>query len=105
MVIDQCNIYFRGFPSEINFDSQSRILAKFCSVNMAVTFGKSFRIYHKLEPPYSVMIDSRHREETLLFESDAVAVLCEYTCISMPIIMYAIMHVHHAVLVSCVPTQ
>ncbi|XP_033638398.1 synaptojanin-1-like [Asterias rubens] len=44
---------------------------------MALTFGKSFRVYHKLEPPYSVILETRKRQETLLFESDAVAVLCQ----------------------------
>ncbi|XP_038053185.1 synaptojanin-1-like [Patiria miniata] len=44
---------------------------------MALTFGKSFRVYHKLEPPYSVILETRKRQETLLFESDAVAVLSQ----------------------------
>lgn len=39
---------------------------------------KDFRIYHKLEPPFSVLMECRNREETLMFESDAVAVLCKY---------------------------
>lgn len=42
---------------------------------MALSFGKSFRVYHKLEQPYSVLLESRSNEKTLLFESDAVAVL------------------------------
>ncbi|XP_022094958.1 synaptojanin-1-like isoform X2 [Acanthaster planci] len=44
---------------------------------MALTFGKSFKIYHKVEPPYSVILETRKRQETLLFESDAVAVLSQ----------------------------
>ncbi|KAJ8048138.1 Synaptojanin-1 [Holothuria leucospilota] len=42
---------------------------------MALSFGKSFRVYHKLEPPYSVILEARGKEETLLLESDAVAIL------------------------------
>uniref|UniRef100_A0A8C9WIY2 Synaptojanin-1 n=1 Tax=Scleropages formosus TaxID=113540 RepID=A0A8C9WIY2_SCLFO len=37
---------------------------------------KGYRIYHKLDPPlYSVIVETRNREECLLFESGAVAVL------------------------------
>lgn len=36
---------------------------------------KNFRIFHKLEPPYSVIIDNKNYEESLLFESNALAVL------------------------------
>eukprot|EP00057_Strongylocentrotus_purpuratus_P008958 XP_011663432.1 PREDICTED: synaptojanin-1 [Strongylocentrotus purpuratus] len=42
---------------------------------MATTMGKSFRVYHKVGPPYSVILEARNKQETLLFESDAVAVL------------------------------
>ncbi|KAK3104004.1 hypothetical protein FSP39_023595 [Pinctada imbricata] len=40
---------------------------------MAMT--KNFRIFHKLEPPYSVIIENRNYEDTLMFESNALAVL------------------------------
>ncbi len=60
---------------------------------MALTFGKSFRVYHKLEPPYSVILETRKRQETLLFESDAVAVLCKlYLTISVRSIVAASYH-------------
>ena len=39
--------------------------------------SKSFRVYHKLDPPYSVILECRTKEETLMFESGAVAVLCK----------------------------
>ncbi|CAN8028166.1 unnamed protein product [Ixodes persulcatus] len=41
--------------------------------------GKSFRIYHKVRPPnpYSVLLEQRAKNETLLFESRAVAVLSQ----------------------------
>ncbi|XP_018610893.2 synaptojanin-1 isoform X5 [Scleropages formosus] len=41
-----------------------------------MAFSKGYRIYHKLDPPlYSVIVETRNREECLLFESGAVAVL------------------------------
>ncbi|XP_045434337.1 synaptojanin-1 isoform X1 [Pipistrellus kuhlii] len=41
-----------------------------------MAFSKGFRVYHKLDPPpFSLMVETRHREECLLFESGAVAVL------------------------------
>ena len=42
--------------------------------------GKSFRVCEKINPPnpYSVLLEQRNKEETLLFESQAVAVLCAY---------------------------
>ncbi|XP_036393120.1 synaptojanin-1-like isoform X2 [Megalops cyprinoides] len=41
-----------------------------------MAFSKGYRIHHKLDPPpYSVIVESRNREECLLFESGAVAVL------------------------------
>ncbi|NXE69856.1 SYNJ1 protein, partial [Calcarius ornatus] len=41
-----------------------------------MAFSKGFRVYHKLDPPpFSVMVETRSREECLLFESGAVAVL------------------------------
>ncbi|KAL1443450.1 hypothetical protein MTO96_007527 [Rhipicephalus appendiculatus] len=41
--------------------------------------GKSFRIYHKVRPPnpYSVLLEQRSKNETLLFESRAIAVLSQ----------------------------
>ena len=41
-----------------------------------MSMSKNYRIFHKLEPPYSVIMESRNREDTLMFESNAVAVLC-----------------------------
>uniref|UniRef100_A0A8D3CRW5 phosphoinositide 5-phosphatase n=1 Tax=Scophthalmus maximus TaxID=52904 RepID=A0A8D3CRW5_SCOMX len=41
-----------------------------------MAFSKGYRIYHKLDPPpYSVIVETRTREECLMFESGAVAVL------------------------------
>ncbi|XP_054907296.1 synaptojanin-1 isoform X3 [Poeciliopsis prolifica] len=41
-----------------------------------MAFSKGYRIYHKLDPPpYSVIVETRAREECLMFESGAVAVL------------------------------
>ncbi|XP_015415749.1 PREDICTED: synaptojanin-1 [Myotis davidii] len=41
-----------------------------------MAFSKGFRVYHKLDPPpFSLMVETRHKEECLLFESGAVAVL------------------------------
>ncbi|XP_064476937.1 synaptojanin-1-like isoform X2 [Ornithodoros turicata] len=42
--------------------------------------GKSFRVYHKIRPPnpYSVLLEQRSKNETLLFESRAVAVLSQH---------------------------
>ncbi|XP_077098747.1 synaptojanin-1 isoform X8 [Siphateles boraxobius] len=41
-----------------------------------MAFSKGYRIYHKLDPPpYSVIVETRNREECLMFESGAVAVL------------------------------
>ena len=36
---------------------------------------KNFRIFHKLEPPYSVILENKQYEDSLLFESSALAVL------------------------------
>jgi len=44
-----------------------------------MAMSKSFRVYHKLDPPYSVILECRTKEETLMFESGAVAVLCKLT--------------------------
>ena len=46
-----------------------------------MAMSKSFRIYHKLEPPYSVILENKNNEETLMFESQAVAVLCKWICV------------------------
>lgn len=44
----------------------------------AMAFSKGYRIYHKLDPPpYSVIVETRTRDECLMFESGAVAVLCK----------------------------
>ncbi|XP_034873495.1 synaptojanin-1 isoform X3 [Mirounga leonina] len=41
-----------------------------------MAFSKGFRIYHKLDPPpFSLIVETRHKEECLMFESGAVAVL------------------------------
>ncbi|XP_073440636.1 synaptojanin-1-like isoform X4 [Dendrobates tinctorius] len=41
-----------------------------------MAFSKGYRIFHKLDPPpYSVMVEARNKEECLMFESGAVAVL------------------------------
>uniref|UniRef100_A0A8C1YQZ2 phosphoinositide 5-phosphatase n=1 Tax=Cyprinus carpio TaxID=7962 RepID=A0A8C1YQZ2_CYPCA len=46
------------------------------AVSAAMAFSKGYRIYHKLDPPpYSVIVETRNREECLMFESGAVAVL------------------------------
>ncbi|XP_013387463.1 synaptojanin-1 isoform X2 [Lingula anatina] len=42
-----------------------------------MAMSKSFRVYHKLEPPYSVLLECRNKEDTLMFESNAVAVLSD----------------------------
>ncbi|XP_040279132.1 synaptojanin-1 isoform X2 [Bufo bufo] len=41
-----------------------------------MAFSKGYRIFHKLDPPpFSVMVETRNKEECLMFESGAVAVL------------------------------
>ncbi|XP_069886686.1 synaptojanin-1 isoform X7 [Dipodomys merriami] len=41
-----------------------------------MAFSKGFRIYHKLDPPpFSVIVETRHKEDCLMFESGAVALL------------------------------
>ncbi|XP_019585745.2 synaptojanin-1 isoform X5 [Rhinolophus sinicus] len=41
-----------------------------------MAFSKGFRIYHKLDPPpFSLIVETRHKEDCLMFESGAVAVL------------------------------
>ena len=43
-----------------------------------MAFSKGYRIYHKLDPPpYSVIVETRNKDECLMFESGAVAVLCK----------------------------
>lgn len=51
-----------------------------------MAFSKGYRIYHKLDPPpYSVIVETRTREECLMFESGAVAVLCkEFLVLNSP---------------------
>ena len=43
--------------------------------------GRGFRVFHKLPPdretPYSVIMESKQQEDTLMFESGAVVVLCK----------------------------
>lgn len=49
-----------------------------------MAFSKGYRIYHKLDPPpYSVIVEARTREECLMFESGAVAVLCKASSSSL----------------------
>lgn len=42
-----------------------------------MAMGKGFRVFEKLNPPnpYSILLEQRNKDETLLFESQAVAVL------------------------------
>ncbi|XP_075449989.1 synaptojanin-1 isoform X3 [Ascaphus truei] len=41
-----------------------------------MAFSKGYRIFHKLDPPpFSLIVEARNREECLMFESGAVAVL------------------------------
>ncbi|XP_066475173.1 synaptojanin-1 isoform X2 [Tiliqua scincoides] len=41
-----------------------------------MAFSKGYRIYHKLDPPpFSVIVEARNKEDCLMFESGAVAVL------------------------------
>jgi len=42
-----------------------------------MAMGKGFRVFEKANPPnpYSILLEQRHKDETLLFESQAVAVL------------------------------
>lgn len=45
-----------------------------------MAFSKGYRIYHKLDPPqgpYSVIVETRNRDDCLMFESGAVATLCK----------------------------
>lgn len=41
---------------------------------------KSFRVLEKSKPPspHSVLLERKGKDETLLFESEAVAVLCKF---------------------------
>lgn len=45
-----------------------------------MAMGKGFRVLEKSKPPspYSILLECRGKEETLLFESQAVAVLCKF---------------------------
>ena len=51
-----------------------------------MAMSKNFRIFHKLEPPYSIIVENRNRDETLMFESNAVAILCQYFQFSVKIV-------------------
>lgn len=44
-----------------------------------MAMGKGFRVFGKNDPPnpYSVIIEQRNRDDCILFESQAVAVLCK----------------------------
>jgi len=44
-----------------------------------MAMGKGFRVYEKLDSPkpHSIILEQRSRKETLLFESQAIAVLCK----------------------------
>ncbi|XP_052801700.1 synaptojanin-1-like [Mya arenaria] len=37
--------------------------------------SRNFRVYHKLEPPFSLMLENKSIEDTLMFESNAVTIL------------------------------
>ncbi|KAF4533412.1 hypothetical protein B566_EDAN013288 [Ephemera danica] len=43
-----------------------------------MAMGKGFRVFEKINPPnpYSILLEQRSKEDTLLLESQAVAVLC-----------------------------
>lgn len=47
-----------------------------------MAMGRGFRVFHKLPPdretPYSVIMESKQQEDTLMFESGAVVVLCKF---------------------------
>lgn len=47
-----------------------------------MAMGKGYRIFHKVPPdretPYSVIMESKSKDESLMFESDAVVVLCKF---------------------------
>lgn len=54
----------------------------FFHLGSTMAFSKGYRIYHKLDPPpYSVIVETRTRDECLMFESGAVAVLCKASCL------------------------
>lgn len=55
---------------------------RFSHLGSTMAFSKGYRIYHKLDPPpYSIIVETRTREECLMFESGAVAVLCKASCL------------------------
>lgn len=47
-----------------------------------MAMGKGYRIFHKVPPdretPYSVIMESKAKEESLMFESNAVVSLGKY---------------------------
>ncbi|KAK2504743.1 hypothetical protein MC885_002770 [Smutsia gigantea] len=56
---------------------------KAASEERRMAFSKGFRIYHKSDPPpFSLIVETRHKEECLMFESGAVAVLCKSSVIT-----------------------
>lgn len=50
-----------------------------------MAMGKGFRVFEKLNPPnpYSILLEQRNKDETLLFESQAIAVLSSQETDSM----------------------
>lgn len=50
-----------------------------------MAMGKGFRVFEKLSPPnpYSILLEQRNKDETLLFESQAIAVLSSQETDSM----------------------
>lgn len=46
-----------------------------------MAMGKAFRVFEKINPPnpYSILLEQRNKDESILFESQAVAVLCKYS--------------------------
>lgn len=51
-------------------------------IGLTMAMGKSFRVYEKIKQkqasPHSLLLEHRNHKETVLFESQAVAVLCKY---------------------------
>lgn len=46
-------------------------------INTKMAMGKSYKLWHKVtgQGPYSVLLEQRNREESLLFESLVIAAL------------------------------
>lgn len=69
-----CGISFICFQSKLCFC----LIQGWNRLCRVMAFSKGYRIYHKLDPPpYSVIVETRNREECLMFETGAVAVLCK----------------------------